>query len=375
MLRNRLHIVSFDVPYPADYGGAIDVYYKIKALKNAGVEIYLHCFEYGRGEQSHLKELCREVWYYPRNTGLKGFSLNKPYIVNSRKQNLLLTRLQEIDAPILFEGVHTTYYLNHPALQHHRKAIRIHNIESDYYKQLATRENNLIKKSYYNIESGLLDYYERKMNAAEAFFSLSMDDEKHFAGMYPLAIHRFIAPFHPYNKVTSLSGTGNYCLYHGNLSHPENIEAALFLLTRVFNKTDIPFIIAGRNPANIIKEHCNVHNHCKLIANPSQDEMSRLIANAQIHVMPTFQQSGMKLKLLYALYNGRHIIATPQMIAGTGLNELCTTSNTPTDFINNINYLMPVEFTDTDITKRETALQLHYTNTANAQKIITWMQG
>ena len=35
----KLHVVSFQVPFPPDYGGLIDVYYKLKALKEAGDEI------------------------------------------------------------------------------------------------------------------------------------------------------------------------------------------------------------------------------------------------------------------------------------------------------------------------------------------------
>ncbi len=27
-----LHIISFDIPYPPNYGGVIDVFYKLKAL-------------------------------------------------------------------------------------------------------------------------------------------------------------------------------------------------------------------------------------------------------------------------------------------------------------------------------------------------------
>ncbi len=27
----HIHLISFDVPFPADYGGVIDVFYKIKA--------------------------------------------------------------------------------------------------------------------------------------------------------------------------------------------------------------------------------------------------------------------------------------------------------------------------------------------------------
>ena len=35
MTENHLHIISFDVPYPANYGGVIDVFYRVKALTEA----------------------------------------------------------------------------------------------------------------------------------------------------------------------------------------------------------------------------------------------------------------------------------------------------------------------------------------------------
>ena len=33
----HLHVIAFDVPYPANYGGVIDVFYRVKALSEAGV--------------------------------------------------------------------------------------------------------------------------------------------------------------------------------------------------------------------------------------------------------------------------------------------------------------------------------------------------
>ena len=33
-----LNIVSFNIPYPANYGGVIDVYYKLEALRACGVK-------------------------------------------------------------------------------------------------------------------------------------------------------------------------------------------------------------------------------------------------------------------------------------------------------------------------------------------------
>jgi hypothetical protein len=66
-VKKYLHIVCHDVPYPLDYGGVFDLFCKLKALKEAGVGIYLHCFEYGRGRQPELNKFCEEVYYYHRN--------------------------------------------------------------------------------------------------------------------------------------------------------------------------------------------------------------------------------------------------------------------------------------------------------------------
>lgn len=52
-----LHIVSFDIPYPVNYGGVIDVYYKIEALHKKGIKVILHNFKYGgRKEEADIKQ-------------------------------------------------------------------------------------------------------------------------------------------------------------------------------------------------------------------------------------------------------------------------------------------------------------------------------
>ena len=103
----HLHIIAFDVPYPANYGGVIDVFYRVKALIEAGVKVHLHCFEYGRGEQEILKR-CHEVKYYKRDMSFaKQLSL-MPFIVNTRRSEALVQDLLKDDYPILCEGLHTT---------------------------------------------------------------------------------------------------------------------------------------------------------------------------------------------------------------------------------------------------------------------------
>lgn len=48
----KLHVVSFQVPFPPDYGGLIDVYYKLKALKEAGCSVV--CIHIGMRWLSNL---------------------------------------------------------------------------------------------------------------------------------------------------------------------------------------------------------------------------------------------------------------------------------------------------------------------------------
>jgi hypothetical protein len=63
----------------------------------------------------------------------------KPFIVKSRANRKLLRNLQHDNYPILFEGLHTCYYLTHKKLADRIKIVRCHNIEHDYYDSL-TRE-------------------------------------------------------------------------------------------------------------------------------------------------------------------------------------------------------------------------------------------
>ena len=43
-MNKTLHVVALNIPWPANYGGVIDIYYKVKALHECGVKIILHCF-------------------------------------------------------------------------------------------------------------------------------------------------------------------------------------------------------------------------------------------------------------------------------------------------------------------------------------------
>ena len=59
----HLHIISFDIPWPANYGGVIDVFYKAKALSEKGVKVHLHCFQYGRKPNPFLENMFHKFYF------------------------------------------------------------------------------------------------------------------------------------------------------------------------------------------------------------------------------------------------------------------------------------------------------------------------
>ena len=370
----ELHFISFDVPAPPDYGGIVDVFYKIKNLSEAGVTIYLHCYEYGRERAEELNKYCAEVHYYKRKTGWKGFSLTLPYMMYSRRDEALLHNLLRIDAPILFEGVHTAYYLNHPALAGRHKILRNQNLEQEYFALLAQRAPNLLKKIYYTVEARLLKRAESRLGGADVFMTVAEHDHDFFRKHYPGKRHEYIPSFQPYNDIAVAPGQGSYCLYHGNLAHPENEEAARYLLEQVCPGTNVPFIFAGKDPGEALRQACDRLSNCTLVANHSAAEMAALVAGAQVHLLPTFQPTGLKLKLLHALFHGRHVVVNEDMVRGTGLASLCHIADDAAGFIRQTEALMALPFEAKDISARRALLLERYDNRKNAQRIITCLQ-
>jgi len=243
----HLHIISFDIPYPANYGGVIDVYYKAKALAEKGVKVHLHCFQYGRKPSTELAELFYEVKYYKRDISKKHLFKSIPYIISSRISDELIKNLKKDNYPILMEGLHTCALLENKSLHENRKMIvRPHNIEHDYYQNLAKVESDIFKKYYFYNEAVKLKRYESILIKADLLLAISKNDEAYFKQHYDKV--EFVPAFHPFKTVSCKTGKGNFVLYHGNLSVAENSNAVKFLISNVFNDIDIPLKIAGLNP-------------------------------------------------------------------------------------------------------------------------------
>ncbi|MCD4696896.1 MAG: glycosyltransferase family 1 protein [Bacteroidales bacterium] len=371
MSDNYLHIVAFDIPYPPNYGGVIDVYYKLKALHNKGVKIILHCYEYaGRNRSDILDEFCEEVHYYSRKLGLNSAISLKPYIVSSRRSDKLLQNLLNDNHPILFEGLHSSYYINHPGLKNRFKIYRESNIEHRYYFNLFRVDKNLGKKLYFFFASIKLWYYQKLLKHASIMLVVSKDDTNYLQKHFPENRVEYLPSFHANEKIDIKFGRGDYALYNGNIEVPENAHAVEYLIREVFSGTDFQLIVAGMNPPAYIEKLASRYSNVKIVANPGEEQMFGLIKNAQVNILVTFQATGLKLKLLNTLYQGRFCLVNDKMLNGTGLEPLCEVGNDPDSLKKRLEEIFKKEFQQTEIEKRKKILFARYSNKKNAEKLI-----
>lgn len=366
-MKKKLHLVSFDVPYPPNYGGVIDVFYKIKALHQLNVEIYLHCFEYGRGTQEELNNYCKEVFYYPRNSFFKSLLSSKPFIVKTRENDALVTRLKSITAPILFEGLHTTFSVLQETFPNQKIFIRAHNIEHRFYRGLAESEENLFKKAFFQQEAIKLKKYENILQKVNGIFTISPFEQAYFLKKYGKKA-AYVPAFHNTTTKKHINSKSNLVLYHGNLQVSENVKAALFLID-VYNGSPFQLIIASSYQNKLVSSKIEACQNISFsVINKSQD-LENLFKKAQVNALPTFQKTGIKLKLLNTLYQGKFIIANDAMIDDTGLEDLVEKATTKEEFLQKTSALFNQDFTQ-DITKKRIEKLLDFSPTQSAKKII-----
>lgn len=366
----QLNIICFDVPCPADYGGAIEEFYKIKALYQLGVKIHLHCFVYGdRNEQNELDKYCEKIYYYKRERSIKDIFSNLPFIVKSRMKDDLLANLLSNDYPILFDATHTTGFLNHPKLKDRKKIVRLHNIEWIYYRILLAQAASLKEKIFFYQEYKKLKEYDKQLIHADVLSCLSQTDYEYYQEKFPDKKVSLDYVFHENNNINSIPGKGDYILYHGNLSLSDNYNLIIQLLSNDLKNCTYKIILAGKNPHTTLQKFVKGKNNIELIANPTDDILNGLMKKAHICLAMAANPSGVKLKLINSLFNARFVISNEAALTGSGLDSLVYIAE-ENDLPDLIDKLMLKEFKQEEIDERNSLLSEKYNNLNNARQII-----
>ena len=353
----HLHIVSFDIPYPANYGGVIDVFFRIKELHKRGVKIHLHCFEAGREHSEYLESFCYSVNYYRTDNKVSKLFNHDPYIVCSRDCKQLRSNLLKDDYPILLEGLHCCGILKYEDFNDRNVIVRAHNVEHDYYEHLSKAEVDAKKKLYLKQEVAKLRDFETVLHKAKAILAISQKDYEYFSEKYKNVYK--VTAYNAYTEVDILEGSSDYVLYHGNLSVAENYSAAEYLVD-TFRKIDVKLKVAGMNPPQHLVKMIDEVTNVELIDSPDDQTLFDLIRHAHINILVTEQATGLKLKLLNTLFNGRFCLVNDKMVEGLDVNGLCYVVNDQNAIRFAVGELMPRKFDAHQIARRRKNMNSFY---------------
>lgn len=341
MTVTKLQIVSFNNPFPANYGGVIDVFYKIKYLHNLGVELYLHIFFDDRYDTEALKPFCKQIFVYKRNTSFLKLFSTLPFGVVSRTSKQIYTNLSQVDAPILFEGLQTTQVVLH----HEFKCkifIRVHNVEHSYSYGLAKSERNLLKKIVFRMEAKKLKNYEKILDKFDGILALSKTEYDYFHKKYDSKVS-YLPVFHGNDIIKTQHGNGKYALYHGDLSTADNIASATYILS-LFKNFKYPLIIASSVLPESLGKQIAKYEHIRFIKLDDDVQVNQLIADAHVNVLHSNQATGTKLKVFYSLYNGRFCIVNNNIVDDDRILKICEVANTTEEYLESIAYVFHTNF-------------------------------
>lgn len=338
----KLQIVCFENPFPANYGGVIDVFYRIQALHALGIEITLHCFVTDRSEvKPELQALCKAVHLYPKERKFWQLFSQYPLSVVSRFHLNLVNKLLATDAPILIEGLQSSFFAALPAFRDRKLFLRLHNLESVYYEGLANSETKLLKRFLYRLEAKKYCKFETHLQRFTTIFTISRRETLEVS---KVANALYLPPFHGNATCTSAAGFGDFALYHGDLRLSDNKRAALFLFDVFSELPQRKLVVAASDIPDNIKQEAKRFSNVAVIETKSQAELYDLIRSAQMNVMLSFQPSGTKLKAINALYMGRHCLVNENMIDDLDLLKLCVLCEGKSAFVREIDRHFSIPF-------------------------------
>ncbi len=329
MMDKHLHIVAQDVPLPSDSGILKELVFLIKALHAQGILLHVHCF--GNQKPENLLPFCHKLHLYPKRQGHKGFTLTLPYAVSSRSDRSLIKRLESDRFPILFAGLKTVSSLLDASFSRDRRiVVRMLRNEQSHFRDLSNLCSWGSQKLFYALESIRFGRLMKKLLSGSIQFAVSAEYKvlkTRSLDAYTVVDQMIEMPF-----LMPQSGTGNFCLYHGNLGKSEHAYAANWLLQNVFNTLEVPFVIAGDNPSDELEQAAHEKMHTCLVSNPSEKELQDLIKKAQVNLLPSFVEQCNTGLLYQSLAIGRHLLTNTKGALGMSVESTCHVSDSSTAF-------------------------------------------
>lgn len=366
----QILIICSKFPYPFKDGGAIATYQTYKGL-SAKADL-VHLLSFNTAKHYVSKQEISEVLFPPESYSMvdietkpnivKAF-LNlifstKPYILerfyNKSFVNKLIEKIKNNQFDIIqIEGLYMLQYITVIRSYCSAKIVyRAHNVESDIWKDLASKEKNILKKKYLKLLARRISNYEQLVNNDyDVLIPISKEDaqEYHRLGAEkPTMVIPTGFDFSEQNILEHNPIPKSLC-YIGSLDWRPNQEGILWFLDNCWSELrshypDLKLYLAGRNAPDWL-----IQKFLKPGVNwvGEVESSAKFIKNKTIMIVPLQSGSGMRIKIIEGFLLAKAVIATNAAVKGVGAehdNHLII-ADEPKEFIQGIlKYLSNAEF-------------------------------
>lgn len=333
----RLTVVAVEIPYPANHGGRIDIWRRVKALRALGVDVQLIFWsKHSLGPatvamiQSHVTEFHR--LRYPegkrgalrRLWDLQAYPLEVTSRIVRGQQWQQLHQAVAAFKPDVVMADHVHCGVVAEALSQSLLVpmiVRSHNIEHLHYRDMLAAAPNLKSKVRRFFSQNHFERFETGiLQRCLAFYDISSVDlqfwrDRGFRNghLLPPLIE---LPELPADHAASLADSADQSPYDvvflGNLRTENNVTGVQWFLDRVLpllraQKPDVRVLIAGSEPVDWIADACDRAANVTLLPDPPN--ALAVYRSGRVCIDPVAVGRGVSMKSLDMLAAGRPIVS------------------------------------------------------------------
>ena len=202
-----------------------------------------------------------------------------------------------------------------------KTGLRAHNIEHKLWEDITARTQNPLKKLYLRIQTRRLKKIENKIIRDVPFLvPISVIDDLYFSKitLAPRHVIPFGIDINTLPEIKKINGLTDL-FYLGALDWIPNQDALQWFMNDVWpailkEHPDLALNIAGRNAPsdfrNKVLQHQNIVFHGEIA------DAGKFMRDHSLMIVPLFSGSGLRVKIIEALFNGIPVIASPKAIEG-----------------------------------------------------------
>ncbi|MFT6996708.1 MAG: glycosyltransferase involved in cell wall biosynthesis [Cryomorphaceae bacterium] len=343
----KILFLTTQLPYPPFSGGVIKTWNLVKHWSSNDLMLVCALKE---GEENHMAEFQEkvpnvELFTIPFDRKRTPLNLLRSYFTapslnvfrNYNKQLDIKVKEWAPQCDLIFvdhyemgQYVHKSF--GKPVVLHE------HNAEFVMWERLAEIENNPIKKALIKLEAGRIKRAE-KMYAEDASIVFAAPNDIEELAKIGVDRDKLKPTYHLGEDFLlerpdlEFDQTEKALLFVGTLTWEANVDGLIWFLDEIYplvlkNHPDIHFYIVGKNPDQRLISRAQKFDSVELTG--FVEELEPYFKKARAFVIPLRFGSGIKVKLLNAMYRGIPIVTTPIGTEGlevvSGRDLFCTQS-------------------------------------------------